>query len=145
MTTGTRPQQENIAQAKEIKAQQPLANFTVRSDTATKKFLKPEMGNLSYKNYAALKALTILLIREIEEAEKSVPESYNFSLNKRISLQDEVHRFEANLIRNALIHSRGSQTRAALILGIRISTLHEKMKRFGIDAWDLKKLSAKQV
>lgn len=126
-------------------AAQLRPDFVGNPDLSTRNYLVREIENLSYKNYAALKKLTLLLIREIEEAEKSAPEGFDFSLNKRISLQDEVHRFEANLIRNALIYVKGSQTRAARLLGIRITTLHEKLKRYGIDARELKTLGTERA
>lgn len=136
---------EKTTEPNKLNAPQPGQNLLGYADLGAKNYVTPKTENLAYQNYAALKALTLLLIREIEEAQKSVPGGYDFSLRKRISLQDEVHRFEANLIRNALIHVKGSQTRAARILGVRISTLHEKMKRYEIDAWDLKKLGSKRA
>ena len=48
----------------------------------------------------------------------------------------EVRRFEAQLIRNALLISFGAQRRAAKILGINPSTLNEKIKRLRIEIDD---------
>ena len=50
----------------------------------------------------------------------------------QLTLSHEVHRFEIQLIRNALIMSFGAQRSAAKILGIHPTTLHEKIKRFKI-------------
>lgn len=49
-----------------------------------------------------------------------------------LKLFDETRRFEANLITQALAMTGGHQHRAARLLGILPTTLHEKMKRYGI-------------
>jgi transcriptional regulator with GAF, ATPase, and Fis domain len=49
-----------------------------------------------------------------------------------LTLRDETHRFEARLITQALARTGGHQFRAARLLGLRPTTLHEKMKRYGI-------------
>jgi two-component system response regulator PilR (NtrC family) len=48
------------------------------------------------------------------------------------NLQDQVREYERNLIVNALAASGGHQRRAAAVLGIRPTTLNEKMKRLGL-------------
>ena len=50
----------------------------------------------------------------------------------KIDLSAEVQRFELGLIRWALIRTEWRQRRAADILGIKPTTLHEKMKRYGL-------------
>jgi DNA-binding NtrC family response regulator len=40
--------------------------------------------------------------------------------------------YERNLVQWALANTRGNQKEAAILLGIRGSTLHEKMKRLGL-------------
>lgn len=137
--------QHETTDLRETNTHQAQSDFSEYSDLSIENFLKSKRENRAYKNYTSLKTLILLLLREMEETEKSVPERYDFSLNKKISLQDEVQRFEANLIRNALIHVMGSQTRAAQILGLSLSTLNGKMKRYGIDSWNLKKLIAEQI
>src|SRR5215471_17866597 len=47
----------------------------------------------------------------------------------RFSLNDELHRFESELIRDALTITFGFQRRAATILGIKTTTLNQKIKR----------------
>lgn len=49
-----------------------------------------------------------------------------------ISLRDEVRRFEANLIRSALAYTGGRQRRAARLLGMNVSTLNSRIKRYKI-------------
>ncbi|HVR71822.1 MAG TPA: helix-turn-helix domain-containing protein [Vicinamibacteria bacterium] len=48
------------------------------------------------------------------------------------NLQDQVREYERNLIVNALAAAGGHQRRAAAALGIRPTTLNEKMKRLGL-------------
>jgi transcriptional regulator with GAF, ATPase, and Fis domain len=69
------------------------------------------------------RALTTVLASESEGDSKQGPS---------ISLRDEVQRFEANLIRSALAHTGGRQRRAARLLGMNVSTLNSRIKRYGI-------------
>jgi DNA-binding NtrC family response regulator len=48
------------------------------------------------------------------------------------NLQEQVREYERNLIVNALAAAGGHQRRAAAALGIRPTTLNEKMKRLGL-------------
>jgi two-component system response regulator PilR (NtrC family) len=48
------------------------------------------------------------------------------------NLQDQLRRYERDLIVNALAAAGGHQRRAAAALGIRPTTLNEKMKRLGL-------------
>ena len=49
-----------------------------------------------------------------------------------INLAAEVERFEAALISAALVETRGRQRRAAQLLGMNITTLNRKLKRYKI-------------
>lgn len=76
----------------------------------------------------ALKTLALALLSEIGSLEKSrsrEPEA-------KLSLQEEVRRFEADMIRCALIRTGGRQRRAARILGVNAATLNAKIKRYRI-------------
>jgi DNA-binding NtrC family response regulator len=50
----------------------------------------------------------------------------------RIDLSEEVARYEADLIRCALLRTGGRQRAAARLLNVKISTLNAKIKRLGI-------------
>jgi DNA-binding NtrC family response regulator len=50
-----------------------------------------------------------------------------------LNLSEQVQRFEAELIRSALIKTGGRQRRAARLLGVKVTTLHTKIKRYHID------------
>lgn len=49
-----------------------------------------------------------------------------------LRLYDEVRKFEVNLIKGALNRTGGSQTRAAKLLGVKLTTLNSKIKRYHI-------------
>jgi DNA-binding NtrC family response regulator len=75
-----------------------------------------------------LKEIALALVEELEslEAVRSV------NLRRGINLPDEMRRFEVHLIQSALERTGGHQTRAAQMLGINLSTLHNKLKRLEI-------------
>jgi DNA-binding NtrC family response regulator len=76
----------------------------------------------------ALKTLALNLLRELEALEKSrVGEG-----DVKLSLHEEVRRFEEDMIRCALIRTGGRQRRAARMLGMNAATLNAKIKRYGI-------------
>jgi transcriptional regulator with GAF, ATPase, and Fis domain len=49
-----------------------------------------------------------------------------------LNLDDELKRYEIGLIRAALDKAGGSQTRAARMLGVKVTTLNTKIKRYQI-------------
>ena len=76
-----------------------------------------------------LKVLARSLLREIASVEKVGDGEGKNS----IDLHAEVRRFEAELIRSALIQTGGRQRPAARLLGTKITTLNTKIKRYNID------------
>ena len=50
-----------------------------------------------------------------------------------LKLHEEVQQFEMDLIRIALDKTGGSQTQAARLLGVKLTTLNTKIKRYGIE------------
>ena len=85
----------------------------------------------------ALKSLAALLLREVELLEDTVSEVNHKIQGGGSNLIDEVQRYEADLIRYALIQSKGHQRKAAKILGVKVTTLNAKIKRYGIDFYNL--------
>lgn len=79
----------------------------------------------------SLKVLALTLLHEIERLETTPAET------RALDLRDEVQRFEAQLIRSALITTGGRQRRAARILGMKVTTLNSKIKRYEINPEDL--------
>lgn len=75
-----------------------------------------------------LTALSQSLLKEIE----TLKQSFLDFEDDKIDFAEEVHRFEENLIRNALLKTGGRQRKAAKLLNLKPSTLNSKIKRFGI-------------
>ncbi len=90
--------------------------------------MKTKDDALSQK-IGSLKQNAFALIQEVRELGNL---SYR-DLTHGIDLFDEVRRFEVKLIRQALEENDGRQVQAARMLGLKMTTLHEKIKRYGID------------
>ena len=76
-----------------------------------------------------MKVLALTLLREVEHLENQGTTDSRGTLN----LQSEVHHFEAEMIRSALIRTGGRQRRAARLLGMKTTTLNSKIRRYQID------------
>ena len=74
-----------------------------------------------------LKVLTLTLLRELEGVGTGPVRAAD-----KFDLQSEVQHFEAELIRSALIMTGGRQRRAARLLGVKVTTLHSKIRRYGL-------------
>jgi transcriptional regulator with GAF, ATPase, and Fis domain len=74
----------------------------------------------------SLKVLALTLLREVESLEEQ-------GASGPLNLQTEVHRFEAEMIRSALIRTGGRQRRAARLLGMKTTTLNSKIRRYQIE------------
>lgn len=70
----------------------------------------------------SLKIMAAALLRRIESLE-------TLAANE-VTLVTEVRLFEAEIIRQTLIETGGVQRQAARLLGLKISTLHSKIKRY---------------
>jgi DNA-binding NtrC family response regulator len=108
-------------------------NFEVKSTLVAEDPLSKQL--LANDRVKTLKSLAMLLLHEVEFLENLTPhKNISGSEDRIFSLAGEVEQFEIEWIRNALIQSRGHQLKAAKILGIKITTLSMKLKRYGIDA-----------
>jgi len=74
------------------------------------------------------------LADEVEtlKAELATDQNHNY-LNSGIDFYDEVERYEIELIRSALNQSGGNQVQAAKLLQLKSTTLHAKMKQYGLN------------
>ena len=82
----------------------------------------------SINNLDSLREAALTLLREVETlATQQEPQ-----INGKLGLQEEVQRYESELIREALLRTRGNQRRAAKLLGVKVTTLNCKIKRLGI-------------
>jgi transcriptional regulator with GAF, ATPase, and Fis domain len=75
-----------------------------------------------------MQEIIFFLANEIESL--SFVRSVNIS--QGIDLHDEMRRFEVHLVQSALERTGGHLTNAAKLLGINLTTLHNKIKRLGI-------------
>lgn len=97
-------------------------------------------GTRSAENHIeALKSLATLLLREVESLQR-VPGRVaagngidSSEESRNLDLSAEIQQFEIDLIRQAMIRAKGSQRRAAAILGTKASTLNSKIKRYGLE------------
>lgn len=81
----------------------------------------------------ALKVLIRVLLNEME----ALGGAAAFDSAGSIDLCEEVRRYEAELIRSALIRTGGRQRRAARLLNVKIATLNAKIKRYHLDTDEL--------
>ena len=77
-------------------------------------------------NLNSLREAALTLVREVELLASRQPQT-----NHKLGLQEEVQRYESELIREALQRTHGNQRRAAKLLGVKVSTLNCKIKRLG--------------
>jgi DNA-binding NtrC family response regulator len=77
---------------------------------------------------SALREAALNLLTEMESLGNAHPPRADRSLR----LNDEVKLFEIDLIRIALDRTQGNQTRAARLLGVKLSTLNTKIKKYKI-------------
>jgi hypothetical protein len=76
----------------------------------------------------SLKGLALELTDLVARMEESRPRDSRFPLR----LSEEVRLFEKGLIENALKLTGGNQTRAARLLGVKLTTLHTKIRKYRI-------------
>jgi len=76
-----------------------------------------------------LKTVAYTLLRQVY----GVTEPQKIDIQQGINFYDEVRRFEMNLIKQALFHTRGKQSAAASLLNLNATTLHSKIKFYGIE------------
>ncbi len=99
-----------------------MANYLSKSKTAA-----------DNEQIKSIKSITNLLLRKIEALEKEMPDAAIEPFKKGSNLYDVITSFEKKLIRDALLATNWSQRRAAQILGVKVTTLHSKMKRYEIN------------
>ena len=82
----------------------------------------------SFHNINTLREAAMTLLREVE----SLASQQEPPTSQRLGLQEEMQRYESELIRDALQRTRGNQRRAATLLGVKVTTLNCKIKRLGL-------------
>lgn len=75
-----------------------------------------------------LKESILRLLNQVETLGVDLPSREGGGTN----LSKEVRRFEIEMITNALLQTHGHQQRAARLLGVKLTTLNGKIKRYDI-------------
>jgi transcriptional regulator with GAF, ATPase, and Fis domain len=97
-------------------------------DTGNNFINKLHLHDLEY-----LKSVCLLLLHEIESLQRMVPSGVQPDrMSEDFSLSDEIKHIETEFIKHALVRAKGRQNIAAKLLGIKKTTLHEKIRRYGI-------------
>jgi transcriptional regulator with GAF, ATPase, and Fis domain len=73
----------------------------------------------------SLREVALELLNAVESLKKTTAVN-----DQKLNLDDEVRKFEADLIRAALVRTGGNQARAARLLGVKHTTLNAKIKRY---------------
>jgi DNA-binding protein Fis len=76
-----------------------------------------------------LKTVAYTLLRQVY----GVTEPQKLDVQRGIDFYDEVRRFEVSLIKQALFYAHGKQSAAASLLNLNATTLHSKIKFYGIE------------
>jgi transcriptional regulator with PAS, ATPase and Fis domain len=88
----------------------------------------PRPSELAMHNLNGVREAALTLLREVDSLRKA----QETSVTENLGLHEEVQRYETELIRKALQRTGGNQRRAAKLLGVKVTTLNCKIKRFGI-------------
>ena len=92
----------------------------------------PRPSELALHNLNSVREAALTMLREVESLRKV----HQDKGTENLGLHEEVQRYEAELIRKALHRTGGNQRRAAKLLGVKVTTLNCKIKRFGISFSD---------
>lgn len=88
----------------------------------------PRLSGLARHNLDNLREAALTVLREVDSLTSNEPEA-----ERKLGLQEEVQRYEIELIRAALQRTRGNQRKAAKLLDVKVTTLNCKIKRYGIE------------
>ena len=80
---------------------------------------------------AAIKTVAELAAALLTEVE-GLRQASNVEFESGLNIRDALLRYEIDLIRSALRLSGNHQTRAARMLGVKLTTLNSKIKRYNI-------------
>ena len=107
--------------------------FPAGATLATEPLMETENNNPATNiRLNSLRQAALTILDELESMKSTEPESAH-AQSLSLRLYDEVRRFEVNLIKSALSRTGGSQTKAARLLGVKLTTLNSKIKRYHIE------------
>ena len=115
-----------------------LSNYSNIKKTDFTNIDLPDSTRLLKNNHLfALQSLTLILLKEIEEMKNEETRLGKIMKGERIHLYEELRAIEINFIRSALIRTGGHQARAAKLLGMKLTTINSKIKRYKIEVNEL--------
>ena len=106
-----------------------MSNTWVSRPKPTENDGLPRPSELALNNLNSVREAALTLLREVESLRKV----HQPQLGSGLGLHEEVQRYEIELIKQALHRTRGNQRRAARLLGVKVTTLNCKIKRFNIN------------
>ena len=105
-----------------------MSSTWIREAMATAEESSSRPSDLALQNLNGVREAALTLLREVESLRKT----HHLASDGSRGLHEEVQRYEIELIKQALHRTRGNQRRAARLLGVKVTTLNCKIKRFGI-------------
>ena len=102
------------------------------SSPSKREHVTAEQAPVAMTEVSAVKVLVATLVNYLKSLEERVESDECYPLN----LYDEVRHFEAEMIRQALETTGGRKRRAARLLGVKVTTLCMKIKRYNLDDHD---------
>ncbi len=87
-----------------------------------------EDAKIFKRKLKVMKEIALVLVEEIE----ALGYVRSVNISRGIKLHEEMRMFEVHLVQSALERTGGHQTKAARLLGINLTTLHNKLKRLNI-------------
>lgn len=102
-------------------------HWETNGNSGTPQEAPPKRWELARHNLDNLREAALTVLKELESfTSQSEPAG-------KLGLQEEVQRYEIELIRDALHKTHGNQRQAAKLLGVKVTTLNCKIKRYGIN------------
>lgn len=87
------------------------------------------LRDLAFKRHLTeLKNIALVVLNGLKSFEEASDQGHT-----QLNFREQVLEFERSLIRSALVRAGGNQRRAARALGIKVTTLNAKIKRFRIE------------
>jgi Response regulator containing CheY-like receiver, AAA-type ATPase, and DNA-binding domains len=85
-----------------------------------------------------------LISRALESKAENPTGILDFDHRNGVDFYEEVTKFEVDLLRQALLHTKGNQRAAARLLGLKATTLNSKVKAYNLDlrSKDFKKVTS---
>lgn len=85
------------------------------------------------RDLTQLRDIALLVLNGLKSFEQEADQGHT-----KLNFKEQVSEFERSLIRRALIREGGNQRRAALALGVKVTTLNAKIKRYRIEVTNLR-------